>query len=30
MWQDFVIMTVNIIFSLSLIPQVIEGFKKRK
>jgi len=30
MWQDFVIMIINIIFSLSLIPQVIEGFKKKK
>ncbi|NUJ98235.1 hypothetical protein HGA92_05660 [Candidatus Gracilibacteria bacterium] len=30
MWQDFAIMTINIIFSLSLVPQVIEGFKKKK
>jgi hypothetical protein len=30
MWQDFTIMTINIIFSLSLIPQVVEGFKKKK
>jgi len=29
-WQDVVITIANIIFSLALIPQVIEGFKGRK
>jgi len=29
-WQDAVIMVVTFIFSLALIPQVIEGFKKKQ
>lgn len=29
-WQDIVITIANIIFSASLLPQVIYGFKKRK
>lgn len=29
-WQDLIISIVNIVFSISLVPQVIHGFKKKK
>jgi len=29
-WQDLVISIVNIVFSISLVPQVIHGFKEKK
>ena len=29
-WQDIVISLVNIVFSISLIPQVIHGYKLKK
>lgn len=29
-WQDLVLTIVNIVFSISLIPQVIHGFKEKK
>ena len=29
-WQDYVITGVVILFSISLLPQVIEGFKKKR
>lgn len=28
-WQDILIMVANIIFSISLVPQVYHGFKKK-
>lgn len=30
LWQDFVLAIVNLVFGYALIPQVYEGFKKRK
>jgi len=30
MWQDIVITIVSFVFTLSLVPQVIYGFKKKK
>ena len=29
-WQDLVISIVNLVFSISLIPQVIHGYKTKK
>jgi len=29
-WQDVLITIASIIFSVALIPQIVEGFKKRK
>ena len=29
-WQDIVMMIVNIVFSLSLVPQVHHGFKRKR
>lgn len=29
-WQDLVITATNIVFSVSLVPQVIHGFKEKK
>lgn len=29
-WQDIIIMFANIILSISLIPQVLNGFKKKR
>ncbi len=30
MWQDIVMMIVIIVFSLSLVPQIYEGYKQKK
>jgi len=29
MWQDITIMVVNVVFIVSLVPQVLEGYKKK-